>query len=146
MELTHVGHTQLMKQVGGAHAPGGGPVTSLRPMGAPMHFPRCSSALGPSLGPIQEPGWQWAANYPESAPEGMTSRILTPPHTQPWEMLRKGDVSGARIPSVVLRSLPCSHAVSEPRMEEGLQIWPQQQGSTNGQVTRSGVWDPVEKG
>lgn len=84
----------------------------MRPMGAPMHSPGLSSALGPSLGPIQEPDWQWAANYSKSAPEGMTRRILNPLHTQPWEqeMPRKGDVSDARIPSVVLRSLSCSCA------------------------------------
>lgn len=102
---------------GGAHAPGGRPVASLSATAAPTHSPGLSSAPGPSLGPIPAPGWQWAANYPESAPEGTASRILTPAHTRPWEqeMLRKGDVSGARIPSVllVLRPLPRSRAVPE---------------------------------
>lgn len=117
MALTRVGHTRLMKHVGGAHAPGGRPVVSLSATAAPTHSPGLSSAPGPSLGPIPAPGRQWAPNYPESAPEGTASRILTPAHTRPWEqeMRRKGDVSGARIPSVllVLRPLPRSRAVPE---------------------------------
>lgn len=134
MELTHVGHT--VYEIDG----GGGTCTRWGACDIPETH-GCSSALGPSLGPIQEPGWQWATNYPEAAPEGTTSRILTPLHTQPWEQetLRKGDVGGARIPSVVLHSLSRSRAVSEPSVEDGLRIWPQQQGSTNRQVTTR-IW------